>query len=367
MCCISGKIDYTIVFTGITGTGKSTAGNFFLRKAAFPTEEGFNHCTPACSESISMIHGKKVKIIDTPGFFDEFSSTKESLNEINKAFIFAKDGIHAFAFVMNYGRFTKAWKEGIQQLLQLNKDIQPFIFLLLTNTRRNGITTAATAEYIEQCLASDRCAQGFRDLMKMIEKRVVMLEAVDFISESYHEEKCSELLMMIEKVHKRNGNKVYTNIRVQHIAEIYEQEKQKQKQGIQEKVKSLKSNSKNVVELKKLKDGITISAIDKEKIDKEIAALLKKKESLEGELEEICDINLIQTANKILEAEMSRAHKKGSFASNFGSYLLTAAGATVGGVIGSFGGAKSAQVGAAAGAGIGGTAAVVIDKNCKQQ
>ena len=132
MYCISGKIDYTIVFTGITGTGKSTAGNFFLSKEAFQTEEGFNHCTPECSQSISMIHDKKVKIIDTPGFFDEFASTKESLKELSKAFIFAKDGIHAFAFVMNHGRFTKAWKEGIQYLLQLNKDIRMYCNLIKT-------------------------------------------------------------------------------------------------------------------------------------------------------------------------------------------------------------------------------------------
>ena len=79
-----------------------------------------------------MIHDKKVKIIDTPGFFDEFASTKESLKELSKAFIFAKDGIHAFAFVMNHGRFTKAWKEGIQYLLQLNKDIRMYCNLIKT-------------------------------------------------------------------------------------------------------------------------------------------------------------------------------------------------------------------------------------------
>ena len=47
-----------------------------------------------------------------------------------------------------------------------------------------------------------------------------MLEAVDFISESYHEEKCNEFLMMIEKVHQRNGNKMYTTVMLQQAAKV---------------------------------------------------------------------------------------------------------------------------------------------------
>ena len=162
---------------------------------------------------------------------------------------------------------------------------------MLTNTRKNGITTEATAEYIEQCLASDRCAPGLKDLMKMIENRVVMLEAVDFISESYHEEKCRELLMMIERVHQTNGNNVYTNALLQHATEVYEQINLKQRQEIQAIVTSLKSNSQKVAGLKQQANAITISVNDKEKIYKEIAALLEKNAKLEGELEEICDSN----------------------------------------------------------------------------
>ena len=365
--CISYFIDYTIVFSGITGQGKSTAGNFFLNKESFPTEGGFISCTEECSTSTSIICGKKVKIIDTPGFFDEFTSTEGNLKEFSRVLTLAKDGIHAVAFVMRYGRFTKACKEAIQQL-QLLKGVQPFVFILLTHTRRNGITTTATAEYIEQCLISNRCAPGLRTLIEVVENRVVMLEAVDFISESYHEQKCNELLMMIEGIHKRNGNKMYTNMMLQHAAEVYEQVKQKQSEEIQATMKSLESNSKKIVQLKQ---DVTINANNKvavEKINTEIAALQKGNEDLETRLKEISNEQyLVQLTNETLEKEMSKGNLKGSFVEFLSSVSLTAVGGLVGGAAGLMVGARYGSAGAAIGAGIGGAATTVISNNCKQQ
>jgi len=133
---------------------------------------------------------------------------------------------------MRYGRFTKAHGEAIRQL-QMLKGVQPFVFVLLTNARKNGITATETAKYIEECLTSNRCAPGLRSLIAMVENRVIMLEAVDFIAKNYHEQKCEEFIAMIENVHKRNENKVYTNVMLQHAAEVYERAKQKQKEEIE--------------------------------------------------------------------------------------------------------------------------------------
>ena len=108
----------------------------------------------------SVIFGKRIKIIDTPGFFDEFTSTESNFRELSRALTFAKDGIHAIALVIRYGRFTKACQEALQQL-QLLKGVLPFLFILLTHAKNKGVTTAATAEHIEQFLTSGRCAPGF--------------------------------------------------------------------------------------------------------------------------------------------------------------------------------------------------------------
>lgn len=112
------------------------------------------------------------------------------------------------------------------------------------------MTTTETTEYIERCLTSNHCAPGLRTLMEVVESRVIMLEAVDYIAEDYHEQKCNELLMMVEKIHKSNKNKVYTNIMLQHAAEVYEHIKQQQREKVQAIMESLESNSQNIEELK---------------------------------------------------------------------------------------------------------------------
>ena len=263
---------------------------------------------------------------------------------------------------MRYGRFTKECKEAIQQL-QLLKGVQPFVFVLLTHTKKNGITTTATAEYIEQCLTSNRCAPGLRTLMGVVENRMVMLEAVDFISEDYHEQKCIELLMMIEKIHKAN-NKMYTNVMLQHAAEVYERVKQDQRKEIQATMKSLESNSQKIVQLKQQANDSADNKKAVEKIEEEITALQKENESLEKRLEVISDEQyLVQLTNNALEKEMSKGFLKGSFVDFLGSISLATAGGILGAAAGSMAGARFAPAGAAIGAGIGGA----ISKNCNQQ
>ena len=349
--------------------GKSTAGNFFLNSESFPTAEGFIGCTEHCSVSTSIICGKKIKIIDTPGFFDEFSSAESNFKELNKTLTLAIDGIHAVAFVMRYGRFTKACKEAIQHL-QLLTGVLPFVFILLTHTKRNGVTTTETAEYIEQCLTSNRCPTGLRDLMEVVESRVIMLEAVEYIAEDYHQQKCNELLMMVEKIHKRNGNKVYTNIALQHAAEVHECVKQQQRKEAQAITQSLESNSQKI---EQLKQQINDTAYDKaaaDKIGKEITVLQKENEGLVKRLEEINNEQyLVQLTNEILENEIPKDSFKGSLLDYFSTVAFSTVGSVVGGAFGMMGGSKyTTTMGFAAGAAAGGALGKTIrDRNCNQQ
>ena len=349
--------------------GKSTAGNFFLNMKSFPTEEGFLSCTEHCLVSTSIICGKKIKIIDTPGFFDELASTEGNFKELSRALTLAKDGIHAFAFVMRYGRFTKACKEAIQHL-QLLTGVLPFVFVLLTHAKGNGVTTTQTAEYIELCLTSNRCAPGLRNLMEVVERRVIMLEAEDHIAEDYHQQKCNELLMMVEKIHKRNGNKVYTNIMLQHAAEVYEHVKQQQRKEVQTVMESLESNSQKIEQLKQQMNDTANDKTAADKIGKDITVLQKENEGLEKRLEEINNEQyLVQLTNEILENEIPKDSFKGSLLDYFSTAAFSTVGGAVGGAFGMMGGSKyTTSMGFAAGAAAGGALGkTIMDRNCNQQ
>ena len=147
---------------------------------------GLNSVTEKCSVTTSTIFDKNVKIIDTPGFFDGFTSTEDDLKELSRFLTFGKDGIHAVAFVMTCNRFISTCEDAVKRLLQL-KGVRPFLFVLITHAKTNGITKAATDEYIQGCLSAPRCAPGLKKLMQLVDNRVVMVESVDPVGERYHE------------------------------------------------------------------------------------------------------------------------------------------------------------------------------------
>ena len=356
----SEKVDYTIVFAGITGAGKSTAGNFFLDKKAFTSKGGVLRGSKACSASTATIRGKTIKIIDTPGFFDGFKSTEDNFNELSRVLTLAKDGIHAVAFVM--GRYTTSCEEAIKQLL-LFKGVQPFVFVLLTHAENEGINKDATKNYIEECLSSPDCPPGFRHLMEMVENRVIMLESIGFIASDYHEQKCQELVSMIENVLIINDNRMYTNVMLQHAALVYEKAKFQQEAEIQEITESLASNTEKIKALNEQVDDDMVTA-KSEEIDDEIAVLEEENETLKKRLEEIKDEQYLELLTKrILKDEMIKSNITGKnmldFARLFGAYItISAIGtpiaaapfAVIGGGIGAVAGSVIPGMGTGAGA-----------------
>ena len=217
------KPHYTIIFTGITGAGKSAAGNFFLGKEAFIHEDGLSSVTSETSAATSTICGKKVQIIDTPGFFDAHTPIQENYNELIKAFILAKDGIHATAFVLSIShRFNELTKKAVQGLLHF-KGLVPFVFVLLTHAKENGDTKEKTTKYIQKELSAKRCASSFKELMQLVNERVIMVDSILYNKDKdYHAKKEKELMEMIECIHKANGCKIYTNYAMKGTACLYE-------------------------------------------------------------------------------------------------------------------------------------------------
>lgn len=214
------KPDYTVVFAGVAGAGKSRAGNFLLKQKAFQHKKRLTAVTLTCSAAISTVGGKTVKIIDTPGFFDGFKPTEENHKELSKALTFAKDGVHAVAFVMDNTRFTEQCNKAIKELLRF-EDFQPYIFVLLTHADDEGVTKEETDEYIKEELSSDTCPLGLKELMQVAEKRVVMVECLN-TAEDYHTQKCKEFITMIENIDRSNGFNPYTNDVLRETAQVYE-------------------------------------------------------------------------------------------------------------------------------------------------
>ena len=73
---------------GVTGSGKSTACNFFLNQKVFNTEGGAVSVTTKSDAHSGTVFGKRVLFVDTPGFSDAYEY-------LGRALYFAQAGVHA--------------------------------------------------------------------------------------------------------------------------------------------------------------------------------------------------------------------------------------------------------------------------------
>ena len=276
-----------------------------------------------CMGSTSTICGKTVKIIDTPGFFDGFTATESNFQKLSKVVTLAKEGIHALAFVL--GRYTDSCEEAIEQLL-LFTGIQPFMFVLLTHAENLGENEVTTKEYIEECLSSPDCPTGFRDLMKMVENRVIMLETVKFIASDYREQKSKELIVMIDSLLETNENKIYSNSMLQLAAQVHEVAKQCQDAKIKEATEQITLYSEKIKKLKYQTDDTSSETNDEiVTLEEELEEVRSKCSKIENPryLEEFtekvltdamkdCENNSVDSENSHVDSENSHVDSKNS-------------------------------------------------------
>ena len=330
----------------MTGSGKSTAGNVFLNKEVFSTEDQIILGTSSCSAHVSTICGKTVKIIDTPGFFDGFISNEDHFRELGRALTLAKDGIHAVAFVMSNIRYTTQCKDAIEQILRF-EGLQPYLFVLLTNAKGNGLTKVETDKYIQKTLSDKRCAPGFKDLMQLVENRVIMLECNPTEeTENYFVKKREEFITMINKMHQ-NLECNYTNNILLHTAQLYEKVRLQQNVKIQKIKKMLQLNVEEIDRERQVINTMS-SANSRTENDCKIAALTEKNEMLKRSLQETeGELYLKNHVNGIIVDEMKNSYVNERNVSDFlkkygarGYFIGAIIGTIVLPVVGTYIGAK---------------------------
>uniref|UniRef100_A0AAY4BLU9 AIG1-type G domain-containing protein n=1 Tax=Denticeps clupeoides TaxID=299321 RepID=A0AAY4BLU9_9TELE len=100
-CGISEEL--RIVLIGKTGDGKSSSANTILQRSTF-----------SCTVERGSIKGRKVVVVDTPGFFDTHCPDEKLYPEIVKCVVECSPGPHAFIIVLKVGRYTKHERETVQ-------------------------------------------------------------------------------------------------------------------------------------------------------------------------------------------------------------------------------------------------------------
>ena len=215
-----------VMVTGITGVGKSSACNFLMGDDIFEVDLGVMAVTSKSAAHSIVLNSREIKIIDTPGFCEDSKDNKENVEELGKAIILARHGVHAIGIVINAShRFTSSQVTLLKEL-ELLDDLWPFMFIIFSAAKSYGATNEKQRKKVNEIYDNPKCPKDFKKLLDRVEKRFIMLESTE-TNQQYRATKLKEFLEMVESIYHTN-KRLYSNKLFEKAIELYEKIKDKE-------------------------------------------------------------------------------------------------------------------------------------------
>ncbi|KAJ0069146.1 hypothetical protein NL108_018680 [Boleophthalmus pectinirostris] len=126
--------DLRLVLLGLPGAGKSSSGNTILGPKTFRASCGFDPVSTEADCKTAMVQGRRVTVVDTPGFSDEAMKPKKLFKTIMKSVLRLTAGPHAFIIVVRLGRMNRRDAKLLQLMPKLfDECASKFTMVLFTH------------------------------------------------------------------------------------------------------------------------------------------------------------------------------------------------------------------------------------------
>ncbi|XP_036067026.1 GTPase IMAP family member 7-like [Oryzias melastigma] len=191
-----------IVLLGKTRTGKSTLGNNFFGEEVFKVSGLSNSVTRECQCETREVHGRKITLIDTPGFFDNKMCEEVLKSEITKCVTLSSPGVHAFVIVLKVEKFTEQEKEVISKIKKLfSEEALKYAVIVFTH-----------GDHFEDQKIEDFVNEN-HDLRSLVEECGGRCHVMDnrYWDKERNNEEVKKLLNTIDKMVQQNNGEMYTN------------------------------------------------------------------------------------------------------------------------------------------------------------
>ena len=241
------------MLVGKIGAGKSSLGNFLLKKEHFKASDSMGRVTERnMCECREIPGGITLRVIDTPGFGD-FRESEEIKRDLADAFYEAKDGVDAFIFVISAAERIGREMVGQFEMFRKFMDHEHFYDYVIpvftkvdTKLKNKGVEDVHSYEKQERIIHEElknKQLEKFNDKILKQANENWMCVSNNAKDDFYYKHIIEKLIGTIEKIRIKRHGMVCTSLIMEKAKDITEMEKEKNRRLEEEEIK------KKVVEM----------------------------------------------------------------------------------------------------------------------
>ncbi len=227
-----------LVTAGMTGVGKSSllnsiCGADFVQSKdedgvskfsrPFKSKTSSQSVTKECRMHTAEILGRRIKVVDTPGFFDTKTPFWDTIREVSRCCLLVEPGPHAIILVIKIGRFTDEVVRAIGTMKMVFGDnCVNFLCIVFTGADDLMRDDSSIEEYIGDL--DDKYKALINIECKL---RYLAFNNTYKPGSEENKEQVSKFLQLIDRTICDNEGKYYTNYMLEEASKIMYEEKER--------------------------------------------------------------------------------------------------------------------------------------------